>query len=487
MTIDELDLSIRAFNRLKRAGINTLDDLWAWLDAGDIFTSNMGQKTIAEIFCKAPKMGYPSDEVVAQYIEKSRYDQGHNDSLSFWEELYETLISADPDTQPLRNSTIASLIGMPDYFITLLEKAGIRTVEELFAQHKSEETLPFIFLLAPEFIRILHKNGYRFPECPKEKWPNIDDYILYKRALRFSIDRLDMPLEIREILKTAGITIAIIVNENYTFLSNYLNNAQIAQLLFALDDLDLRPKDSRKNTHPDIVSFVVDNIEITTTDLGLSPQLYSCLHKHSIDTLSQLLQLSRRALIEKKIVSITAIHEIVHALHNYRVHLKGDTFYECTCCKIPIIASESSNDIHYCADCSNRLNRIQQIKDYTVTLYGPDYDSYTDGLDGFTIFATVHNRTNKLVEIKLDEFMLYHSDRQWAPSKNLTGYSFTSEHIMPNSSKTSAKIWSGISWDDQDLSSGDYINFSFSIEGKTYAYKFMLKDDEFEIDDFFVY
>lgn len=490
LPIESLELSVRSFNCLKRAGINTLCDLWALLDEGVDFRKrirNTGHKSIREVLCKAQKMGYPSDKAVMQHIEKIKSNQV-SASIHFWEDLYEALISDEPEVQPLLNGTpVSSLDNMPVYFAELLERNGIRTVEELLSRHKSEDTLPFTFLLAPSLIRILHKNGYRFSECTKEKWPNIEDYIMSKRAMQYSVDRLYLPQNTRESLKTAGITIATIVNENYAFLADYLNNAQIAQLLFALDDFDLRTKDTQKNTHPDIVSFVVDNIEIPTADLGLSPQIYNSLHDHSIDVLSKLLKFSRRELIERKIVNLIAIPELVHTLHNYRVHLKGDIFHECTCCKTAIAVPKSHNETYYCVDCANRLNRIQQIKNYVVTLSEPDYGRYTDGTEGFTIFATVHNKANKLVEVKLVEFMLYRNGRQWVPSKTLTGYSFSTEYIMPNSSKTSAKIWSGFEWEDQELSTGDYINFSFSIDGQIYAYKFVLKDDEFEIDDYFSY
>lgn len=91
-----------------------------------------------------------------------------------------------------------------------------------------------------------------------------------------------------------------------------------------------------------------------------------------------------------------------------------------------------------------------------------------------------------MVEVKLRDFMVFFNNRQWASTSYLTGYNFITEHIMPNSSKTAAKIWSGLAWSDKQLADGDYVNFTISIKDKVYLYKFVMKCGKFEIDDYFV-
>lgn len=203
--------------------------------------------------------------------------------------------------------------------------------------------------------------------------------------------------------------------------------------------------------------------------------------------LSKLQSLSRQQLIENKIVGVTAMRELTRVLKDNHVHLAGDKIYTCSKCSTEFAAAEEPGDEHYCDDCTERLKRVKKIKDYVVTLEGPDYGSYTDGTRGFTIFATVHNKTKKMVEVKLRDFMIFCDNRQWASTSYLTGYSFTTEHIMPESSKTAAKIWSGTAWSDKRLTDGNYVNVTVEVKDKVYSYKFLMKAGKFELEDYFTY
>ena len=73
-----------------------------------------------------------------------------------------------------------------------------------------------------------------------------------------------------------------------------------------------------------LVDFITENIEISISDLGLSPRIYHSLHQRSIDTLSKLQSLSRQQLIENKIVGVTAMRELTRVLKDNYVHLAGD-------------------------------------------------------------------------------------------------------------------------------------------------------------------
>lgn len=77
ISIEELDLSVRSFNCLKRAGIDTLSDLFARLDEGIsscMRIRNLGRKSLEEVLRKAQEKGYPADEVVERYIAVLRED-----------------------------------------------------------------------------------------------------------------------------------------------------------------------------------------------------------------------------------------------------------------------------------------------------------------------------------------------------------------------------------------------------------------------------
>lgn len=65
MTIEELDLSVRSYNCLKRAGINTVEDLIARTEEDMMKVRNLGRKSLEEVVQKLSALGLslaPSEE-----------------------------------------------------------------------------------------------------------------------------------------------------------------------------------------------------------------------------------------------------------------------------------------------------------------------------------------------------------------------------------------------------------------------------------------
>ena len=65
MTIEELDLSVRSYNCLKRAGINTVEDLTNKTEADMMKVRNLGRKSLDEVVQKLKTLGLtlkPTDE-----------------------------------------------------------------------------------------------------------------------------------------------------------------------------------------------------------------------------------------------------------------------------------------------------------------------------------------------------------------------------------------------------------------------------------------
>ena len=58
MTIEELDLSVRSFNCLKRAGINTVEDLIAKTEEDMMKVRNLGRKSLEEVINKLASLGF---------------------------------------------------------------------------------------------------------------------------------------------------------------------------------------------------------------------------------------------------------------------------------------------------------------------------------------------------------------------------------------------------------------------------------------------
>lgn len=58
MTIEELDLSVRSFNCLKRAGINTVEDLINKTEDEMMKVRNLGRKSLEEVVAKLDSLGF---------------------------------------------------------------------------------------------------------------------------------------------------------------------------------------------------------------------------------------------------------------------------------------------------------------------------------------------------------------------------------------------------------------------------------------------
>ena len=57
MTIEELDLSVRSYNCLKRAGINTVQELTNKTEADMMKVRNLGRKSLDEVKEKLANLG----------------------------------------------------------------------------------------------------------------------------------------------------------------------------------------------------------------------------------------------------------------------------------------------------------------------------------------------------------------------------------------------------------------------------------------------
>jgi DNA-directed RNA polymerase subunit alpha len=58
MNIEDLDLSVRSFNCLKRAQVNTVEDLVNKTEEDMMKVRNLGRKSLEEVICKLESMGF---------------------------------------------------------------------------------------------------------------------------------------------------------------------------------------------------------------------------------------------------------------------------------------------------------------------------------------------------------------------------------------------------------------------------------------------
>ena len=57
MSIEEMDLSVRSYNCLKRAGINTVEDLIKKSEDDMLKVKNLGRKSLDEVIHKLESLG----------------------------------------------------------------------------------------------------------------------------------------------------------------------------------------------------------------------------------------------------------------------------------------------------------------------------------------------------------------------------------------------------------------------------------------------
>ena len=58
MSIDELELSVRSYNCLKRAGINTVEELCNKTSDDMMKVRNLGRKSLEEVLAKLKELAY---------------------------------------------------------------------------------------------------------------------------------------------------------------------------------------------------------------------------------------------------------------------------------------------------------------------------------------------------------------------------------------------------------------------------------------------
>ena len=98
-TIEELELSVRAYNCLKRAGINTLNEIVSRMETN--FTSlmavrNLGRKALEETLINLKKRGIPCDIYLKHYMASLS-----TDGAKSWVGFYQTLESTQPENDDL--------------------------------------------------------------------------------------------------------------------------------------------------------------------------------------------------------------------------------------------------------------------------------------------------------------------------------------------------------------------------------------------------
>jgi len=200
LSIEELELPVRAYNTLKRTGINTLEDLFHRLDMGadtDLPFHRMSCRQMEEILMVAQEHGYPAHRFALQYLPRLRQDpQISEQKIRFWQDLENRLRRVIPDTPEAEATHPGVQLRSIDRFLgNQFARIGIATVEELLDQYRTYEDLPLSTYRRWELIIALERNGFRLADAPRDRWPNVKDYILHNEPDHINNPWFQLPLD----------------------------------------------------------------------------------------------------------------------------------------------------------------------------------------------------------------------------------------------------------------------------------------------------
>lgn len=280
----------------------------------------------------------------------------------------------------------------------------------------------------------------------------------------------------------------------------------VDELLKALEKaLDGSEDDSNvsktaKTNKKTIINTVFTPIEKHKEHLGQS--VYSFLKRNNIETLEELSKLSIVQMMMFENMELSSIPTILYLLNDYgyrpsdcNVETYPDiedfikTHFVCKECKNALDGIRQHTQLCYCFSCGERHNRLCSHKPFEIEVKNSIKETYNGGETGITIYVNIKSNLHFPFKLKLQDCFLYTNQRQWTSSYNYTGYVFTEDYIMPNSTKTFGKIWVDDKWENKDLKTNeDYLTLSFNDlkTHKTHYFKFLYSGfNSWELNDYY--
>ena len=222
--------------------------------------------------------------------------------------------------------------------------------------------------------------------------------------------------------------------------------------------------------YEDIMELKTDKkvLEVIIEQLDFSVRTYNCLKRAGINTVEDMLQCSESDMMKVRNMGRRSLEEIKRELKSLGLELKR----ECEYCAETLTDEELDSFGDVCSECWERVARVRKAKDVVLDILPPEASSYTGGYSGFHIYINVKNNTNAPLKLELQECSILKGGRQQAPECFLTGYTFYTEHIFPNSIKTFAKIWKTTSWKNDLLEFEDDLTISLKTDDKIFFFKY---------------
>ncbi len=214
-------------------------------------------------------------------------------------------------------------------------------------------------------------------------------------------------------------------------------------------------------------------------ELDFRVRTYNPLKRAGFNTVGDLVKCSEYDFRRVRCFGRHSLEEVIEKLTSLGLELRRT----CEACDMTLSDEDLEIESKLCGACRERILRTLKVKDITLEVLRPKYDTYAGGYNGFHIFINIINNTSTPIKLELKECTIFKYGRQNVAKHYLSGYDFTTDYVFPNSVKTFAKIWDGII----SLDFGDLLTVSLKDvdTGKTYFFKYIKEYFDWIIYDYY--
>lgn len=418
--IDKMDLSVRSFNCLKRAGINTLYDLLQ-IDREKFFQiRNLGMKSKLEVIDKLEEIGYELSECGFVETKVSSLDL---------DKLYEDLDS-NQETKLFLLVNFLNYIERIDAISCLNDKNNLSIIKKIITKcdeydYNSATCVP---ILSDNYFSSIFgddDNSSQLSDEEKEKFINfvIDKYF------PDNFDSSEISSRLYKSLRNLGyfsLQSAVMHSEDVT-----TSLKTSSDLLTQIEFNNIINKRNQKS------------IGTKTYILSVSRALLSFIYKNHIESFSSLVLAFYDDYKHCSYLTDSVKNEIETIMNDCNINKPTYNF-----------------DLY-----NNEISQnYNEDTDYEVEVVRYEKSTYSGGFSGQTVYITVKNKTRKNIKLSVNDIYLIQENQQIKRNYWLSGYVLIDEKIPPRSLKTAAAIFYDSALLNDDLRYSN-IGVTLTIEG----------------------
>ena len=352
-------------------------------------------------------------------------------------------------------------LGLTMRTVNCLKRAGIVTVEDL---QKTD---------AESFLKIRNM-GRKSLEELQEKMKEISEILAKYEIIPFDIFR-----DLKEYGYDSIEDIAFLRSRELLYFLSY----DIEKYRCTVRNLFKHGhmmREYKEGDYNSIDQYIEETTNIDVSEIVANEKIVQILRKYQINNIMDLKEVSLNDLKELGI-SEKNLSELEYELAEKHYPLKGDVIKRCRLCREmrAYVKSQEDEGKHYCADCKDRIKRMEKKKEIDIRIDLPVSTKFTSGKSGFYIMANIHNVSRKVIKVKMVDCYFVSLGRKWIPDSTLEGYTFGTEELLPDSVKSVAKIWSQGYWSYRELDNRDYMVIELLVnDNQKQIFKFLYLDKQ---------